>query len=150
LDPNDKEGTFDLVAWKEGRETILAEGRADQSDPAVSPYGSGRMVWRSWREDGYDLELRDEQGTVKPITFDSSDEIRTSPTHDGKSVFYHVVSPEGDDDLFRVDLEPHNSVVVSMEKEVDESWPVCSGDGSAAAWTNFDRRGSETETILTI
>lgn len=107
---------------------------------------SGRMLWRAYREDGSDLVLRDEQGTIKPITFDSADEIRPCLTRDGKTVFYHVQSPEGDDDLYRLDLEPNGFSELSAQKKVDESWPVCNADGSAVAWTNFDRRGEETRT----
>lgn len=107
---------------------------------------SGRMIWRSYREDGSDLVLRDEQGTVKPITFDSADEVRPCITDDGKTVFYHVESPEGDDDLYRLSLEPNGFSELSAEKQVDESWPVCSGDGKSVAWTNFDRRGDKTRT----
>lgn len=139
-DLNGKQQVFAIELWENGKTQLLSEADGMNMFPVFGG-DSGRMIWRSYRDQGSDLVMRDQDGVVKPITYDDREEVRPSMTADGKSVYFHAASEEGDDDLYRVDLEPHQLETVSEVKLVDESWPVTSADGSAVAWTNFDRRG---------
>jgi Tol biopolymer transport system component len=146
-DVDGSERTYRIELHENGKTERLTPDDQWNLYPTFAGTGE-RMIWSEFRPGGSDLVLRDQTGTIKPITYDDAQEVRPAPSADGQIVFFSQVSPQGDDDLFRLSLEPYQLEPVAAEKDVDEAWPVCSADGRTVAWTNFDRRnggeGAET------
>lgn len=139
-DIDGKQVNYAVELHEDGKTTRLTPDDGCNLFPVFAG-NSGQMIWRTLYQGGSDLSMRTADGKVDQLTFDEEEEIKPSISADGNSVFYHTVSPEGDDDIYRLDLSPRQSTAVSKNKKVDESWPVCSADGKAVAWTNFDHRG---------
>jgi len=143
-DIDGKQGNWKIQTLVGDKIVDLTPNEETNAGPVLNQDGS-RMFWRSYREGGSDIAMRDQDGVIKPVTDSEEDEVRPAITADGKTLVYSVTSEEGDDDLVRLTVEPRSLTSVSEEKDVDECWPSLSADGKTVAWTNFDRRGKETD-----
>lgn len=103
-------------------------------------FGGERMFWRTYGPGGWDLSMREKDGSQSRITQDEATEVRPVATADGKTLVFQTASTEGDDDLIRLQVDTGQREVLAGSKKVDECWPAMTPDGKVVAWTNFDRR----------
>ena len=130
---------------KDGQTHDLSYPQEYAYPPSISADGS-RIFFRLDNSDGAEIWMKDQDDQVKPVT-DSPNVPESSvvTTADGKTVFYSVPGPEGDDNLYRLDTEPWKLSTVSDDPKSDETWCSTSSDGGKVAWTNFERSGQDVD-----
>ncbi len=104
-DIDGSQATYAIELNENGNTTRLTPDQDSNLFPVFAG-DSGKMIWRTFFQGGSDLSMREADGKIDLITADEQEEIRPSITADGNTVFFHTVSPEGDDDLQRLKLSP--------------------------------------------
>lgn len=143
---NDDSGSpwgFDIFREQEGKMDQVTSGDGVNTDPLISADGSRVFFRRKVRFDGGDLWMKDEHGTIKPLTDNPESEFDPAISANGRVVAFSQVSREFDDDVFWFHDKGGNVTVLAGEKKVDESEPTLSADGSVAAWTRRSKKPGE-------
>lgn len=140
LDPNDKNGHFDVIQWRDGVESSVAAGAANEMDARVSRDGKV-LVWNddSLGRWGHWRIMKWENGVVEQVS------------DDGQSAEFPFLTGDGQRIYWRVDGSDTNAIYMRDETgkiapAVDApSWhvtPCVTPDGTKLLWTD-DMNGDE-------
>ncbi|MBS2035955.1 PD40 domain-containing protein [bacterium] len=125
LDPKDPEGNFDVVVWKDGREQTVAETRANESDPVVSPDGA-KIAWESDVDGNNRQSVIQclENGKIRDLT-QPSDNAAFPVFGGNQHLFWRSYGADGSD-LVRFDGQNAQKITNQPGSEVK---PAASKDG---------------------
>lgn len=126
---------FDIHRWRDGETSVVTDGPQVDTDPFLARDDSRVFFRRKVRFDGGDLWMRDEAGTIKPITSNPLPEMFPTVSGDGRVLAWSQgVDRESDEDVYLFDTSTGRTERVGAPG-VDDWTPALSADGSVLAWT---------------
>ena len=128
---------YDLHICKDGRCEELTNGGPVDRLPQISGDGQRVVFRRRVRFDGGDLYLKDETGTIKPLTANPLAEFTPTLSRDGKVLAWsQSESRDSDSDIYLYNLANGQKEIIG-EDGVEERDPALTPDGSLLAYTRM-------------
>lgn len=129
---------FDIHRCHSGQCSEVTSGGEVDIHPRISGNGERVFFRRKVRFDGGDVWMKDEDGTLKPLTHNPLPELTPVVSKDGKTLAWtESDSPDSDSDVVMINTALGTKTVIG-ESGVDEQDPALAANGSILAYTRAE------------